>query len=231
MPMKMNISDNIRAYLKDRSPNERYASFDYCYNYFREFYEQGNIAGIASSSNIQLSCLHLGFYLASWGMLRGSSFLLQKSVKHFERLISVIAKMPKVYWEIDLDSYTIENISKLQDIHKFILNSLGGNGEKASVTLVTKIMLGIFGNVPALDDNFCKGFSFSKYFSRSLLLKISDFYKANKEEFDKHRIKTVDFSTGMETNYYYTKAKLIDMAGFIEGINKSAPRKTNKAEG
>lgn len=190
-------------------------------NYFREFYEQGSIEAIASSINVQLSCLQIGFYLASWGMLRGSSFLLQKSVKHYEQLISMISKMPKVYWEIDLDSYSDENISRLLDLRKYILGSLGENDEYASTTLVTKIMLGIFGNAPALDDNFCKGFGFSKYFSGSLLQKISDFYQTNKEEFDKHRIKTIDFSTGMETARFYTKAKLIDMVGFIEGLKKS----------
>ena len=216
----MDISGNIRDYL-DRSPDKRYSSFDYCYNYFREFCEQGNIGAITSPTNVQLSCLQLGFYLASWGMLRGSSFLLQKSVKHYEELISVIAKTPKVCWEIDLDSYSNENIAKLLDLHKYILGSLGENDEYASTTLVTKIMLGVFGNVPALDYNFSKGFGFSKYFSGSLLRKISHFYQTNKEEFDKHRIKTIDFSTGKETHRYYTKAKLVDMVGFIEGLKEN----------
>jgi len=217
----MDISGNIREYLTDRSPDKRYSSFDYCYNYFHEFYSQGNIEAIATPSNVQLSCLQLGFYLASWGMLRGSSFLLQKSVKHYEQLISVIAKMPKVYWEIDLDSYSNQNIAMLLDLHKYVFGFLGEKDDYASTTLVTKIMLGVFGNAPALDDNFCKGFGFSKYFSGSLLRKISDFYKTNKDEFDKHRIKTIDFNTGRETDRYYTKAKLIDMVGFVEGLRKS----------
>jgi len=217
----MDINNNIKDYLNERSPIKRYASFDYCYNYFRDFYEHDNIEAIANPTNVQLSCLQLGFYLASWGMLRGSSFLLQKSIKHYEQLISAIAKMPKVCWEIDLNSYSDASVSLLLEIYKHILSSLGENDEYASATLITKIMLGVFGNVPALDDNFCRGFGFSKYFSRTLLRKIADFYEANKKEFDKHRIKTIDFSTGIETNRYYTKAKLIDMVGFIEGIKKS----------
>lgn len=86
---------------------------------------------------------------------------------------------------------------------------------KMTKTLVTKIMLGVFGNIPALDRYFCKGFGFNNYFSGSLLRKISGFYQNNKEEFDKHRIKTIDFSTGEEIAYFYTKAKLINMMGFI----------------
>ena len=52
--------------------------------------------------------------------------------------------------------------------------------------------------------------------------KISAFYQTNKEEFDKHRIKTINFSTGKDTARFYTKAKLIDMVGFIEGFEKSS---------
>lgn len=218
---KMDITGNIRDYLNDRSPVKRYSSFDYCFNYFSDFYERDNIEAIASPTNIQLSCLQVGFYFASWGMLRGSSFLSQKSVKHYEGLISVIANMPKVCWKIDLDTYSDEAISLLLEIHKHIFGSLGEDDEYASATLVTKIMLGVFGNVPALDDYFCKGFGFSKNFNKSLLRKISDYYQTNKEEFDGHKIKTIDFGTGMETNRYYTKAKLIDMVGFIEGLKKS----------
>ena len=91
----------------------------------------------------------------------------------------------------------------------------GNFDERASPTLVTKVMLEVFGNVPALDGNFCKGFGFSKYFSKSLLRRISDYHQANKEEFDRHRIKIINFSTEMETDRYYTNAKLIDMVGFI----------------
>ncbi len=217
----MDISSNIKDYLNDRAPDKRYSSFDYCFNYFGEFYDSDNIEAIASPTNIQLSSLHIGFYLASWGMLRGSSFLLQKSVKHYERLISVIAKMPRVCWQIDLDTYSDDSISLLLEIQKHIVNSLGEDHEYASTTLVTKIMLGVFGNVPALDDNFCKGFGLSKNLSKSLLRNISDYYQTNKEEFDKYKIKTINFSTGMETDRYYTKAKLLDMVGFIEGLKKS----------
>lgn len=217
----MDITRNISEYLNDRSPIKRYSSFDYCFNYFGEFYDHDNIEAIASPINMQFSCLQIGFYLASWGMLRGSSFLLQKSAKHYEQLISVIAKMPNDYWKIDLDTYSDKTISLLLEIHQHIFNALGEEGEFASTTLVTKIMLGVFGNVPALDDYFCKGFGSSKSFNNTLLRKISDYYHTNKEEFDGYKIKTISFDTRLETNRYYTKAKLIDMVGFIEGIKKS----------
>ncbi len=63
-----------------RATYSRYASFDYCFNYFQEFKEQGRIKQLSNSSNIQHSCLQLGYYLASWGMLRRKGFLLKKRV-------------------------------------------------------------------------------------------------------------------------------------------------------
>jgi len=66
---------------RGRKPNERYASFDFCYNYFYSFYKENRLSELANGQNLQTSCLQIGFYLASWGMMRGSSFLLEKSVK------------------------------------------------------------------------------------------------------------------------------------------------------
>lgn len=51
---------------------DREASYHFCYNYFRDFYESKHLKDIFSSNNIEVSCLQLGFYLASWGMYRGS---------------------------------------------------------------------------------------------------------------------------------------------------------------
>ena len=72
-------------------PLERYASFDYCFNHFQSFRERGKVDQLASPEYMQLSCLQLGFYLASWGMLRGSTFLFTKSAKVYEGVVHAIA--------------------------------------------------------------------------------------------------------------------------------------------
>lgn len=224
--MDIDIEQNTNFYLKGfnknsgRLPEERYSSFDYCFNYFREFYENGNLIELANPKNIQISCLQLGFYLASWGMYRGSAFLLQKSVKHFERLINLISKLDKRYWEIDVDSYCNKNYKLLLELGHLIRNSLGEKNDYASDALITKIMLGVFGNVPAYDDNFTKGFGI-KVFGKKTLNDISYFYKENKKKIDKIKIYTIDFLTGKQTKRIYTKAKIIDMVGFVEGMKKS----------
>jgi hypothetical protein len=217
---KLIIEANIRAFIegnvknKGLLPTERYASFDYCFNYFQHFRENGLIDGLAKPETIQISCLQLCFYLASWGMLRGSSQLLQKSIKFFEPLIRYIASAPRELWEIDADRYSQSNIRLLLNCKRNIGLALAPCG--ASDTLASKIMLGIFGNVPAFDSAFKWGFGVST-FGWSALNKIQQFYFENQEAIDKYRLPTIDYGTGMPTNRLYTRAKVIDMIFFIEG--------------
>lgn|GEM_PF-687363 len=214
----MNIAENIKKFMEARTPEDRYASFDYCFNYFQDFHERDVLNEIASPENIQQSCLQLAFFLASWGMLRGSTFLLQKNAKHLEKLIIAISRLDKKYWRIDVDNYNDESIKLLLALKEVITNNLGGIGEKSSTTLITKIMLGVFGCVPALDRNFRKAFRVNNL-NEKTLMKIAEYYKKNRTDFKKFEesIRTIDFVTGKETSRRYTKAKLIDMVGFVEG--------------
>ncbi len=220
----MNIKQSLKLFAeglgknKGRQAGERYASFDYCFNYFQSCREENRIEKLADPSHIQLSCLQLGFYLASWGMLRGSSFLLEKSVRFYQPLIHGIANFDKRIWTIDADSYDDENIAVLLDCRDMIVESLGRE-YKPSDTLVTKIMLGVFGNVPAFDDFFRQGVLTNSFRKNSLLL-IAEFYEKNRTLIDSTKIYTFDCATARPTKRRYTKAKIIDMIGFIEGINK-----------
>lgn len=220
------IEKNIHEYIYgDNSsqgikPLERYASFDYCFNYFQSFREQGRFSELASPAQMQTSCLHLGFYLASWGMLRGSSFLLSKSVKVYQSLIRSISVADPILWEIDVNCYTPGNIRLILDFKKRIRENLNyGNG--ASDILVTKVMLGIFGNVPAFDTYFKNGFGVST-FGKTALEKILSFYNTHHDAIEKIRRPTLDFTTGLPTHRLYTRAKIIDMIFFIEGSKQES---------
>ncbi len=221
--MIMDIENNIYLYMSGpdknfgRLPDERYSIFDYCFNYFQSFFENNMTNEIASPKNIQNSCLHLGFYLASWGMYRGSSFLLQKSVKYLEELIIAISVLDKKYWEIDVDRYDDTNIENLIDLSNQIRALLAKGQYNATDSLVTKIMLGVFGSVPAYDSYFKKGFQVSG-FNRQTLKRIRNFYLENKKMIDSFKIFTLDYFSGKESKRKYSKAKIIDMAGFIEGL-------------
>ena len=133
-----------------RGPRDRYASFDYCFNYFQSFREAGAMKALATPEHAQTSCVHLGFYLARWGMLRGSSFLLRKSLAVYEPVVRAISDMDRAVWEIDAHCYTDANLTVLLEGSEAIRAAFG-TGNCPSDALVTKVMLGVFGNVPAFD--------------------------------------------------------------------------------
>jgi len=208
----------IQEYAQKIHPEHRYTSFDYCYNYFRTMDDL--------TEDIEKSCLTLGYYLASWGMLRGSSFLLQKNAKHFQPTIEYIASLERNIWEIDVDKYNEQTIEKIIEIYNEIKSRLILNGS-SDLTLITKVMLGVFGFIPAFDNFFCNTFrslykgkcGFRRVNSNSLN-RIKDFYDENREVINKfsNEIFTIDFKTGLKTKIKYPKAKIIDMYGFTVGV-------------
>ncbi len=213
--MKQNdIESIINEFNKLNRINDRYSSFDYCYNYFHP-------SNRDKIDDKEKSCLVLGFYLASWGMLRGSSVLLSKSIKHYEKTIDYILDCDKSYWSIDVSNYNDENIEKIIEIYRNIREKLIEDKKTTHKTLVTKVLLGVFGIIPAFDNNFITTFKqitnnkcgFSVVNPQSLKY-IKKFYDDNKTDIDKIEIFTKDFTSENDTNIRYSKAKIIDMYGF-----------------
>lgn len=215
---QMDFENQVATFLKNREVNDRYASYDYCYNHFHP----KNRVNI--KSDIEKSCLSLGFYLASWGMFRGSSFLLSKSVKHFEPLIEYISELDPEVWEIDAHSLN-EKYEQIIEIYKKICE-LFIPVKCAHLTLATKIMLGVFGSVPAYDRFFINTFKgifqgdcgFASFSKKSLIC-INRFYLENQESIDAltKNISTLSFN-GKGAEYHYTRSKVIDMYGFTKGL-------------
>ena len=212
------IESVINDFKKKSKPDYRYTSFDYCYNYFRSTTDL--------TADIEKSCSMLGFYLASWGMFRGSSFLLQHSASHFKPLIEYINSLDKSVWNIDADKYDDNSIERIIEIYGQVKEWLIPNGNR-DLTLVTKVLLGVFGFIPAFDSYFCKTFKelvpgkcgFTRVNKDSLNF-IHAFYKENSLLIDNLSINTftTDFLTGEKTKINYPKAKIIDMYGFSKEV-------------
>jgi hypothetical protein len=217
----VDVADNVAAYLGDRNPESRYASFDYCFNYFRGFHERGRAATLTNAEHLEKASLHLGFYLASWGMLRGSSDLLQRSVRYFSRLIEEIAASPPELWDLDVAGYDPAGVDLLMESRRRLRTAFL---EPPSDTLITKLLLGVFGCVPAFDRYFRAGLGVAT-FGRSSLQRMRAFYDVHAEAVEAGRVATIDFATGDPTSRRYTAAKVIDMVFFMEGMRKlgSAP--------
>lgn len=220
--MKRDISRVIKQF-DDESKDikHRYYSFDFCYSHFRHSKETGNI-------DIEKSCFVLWSYLASWGMLRGSSFLMQRNPAYLTELVKWIYEQPQATWLIDVEDYP-DKKKEVLSLYTQVKSHLIGEKNHQAVTLVTKVLLGVFAIIPAYDRFFKDTFSeiagekcgFSTPNETSLNI-IAQFYQENKEEIDalskNHSI--LDFD-GKPTNYRYSKAKIIDMYGFQVGRSKT----------
>src|SRR5687768_11770580 len=51
----VDIRANLETYLAARSPTDRYASFDYCFNYFQTRAEQGRLGELAGGPDLEVS--------------------------------------------------------------------------------------------------------------------------------------------------------------------------------
>lgn len=184
--------------------NSRYKSWEYCHKYFINHKDNTN------DDIIDTMCLHLGFYLASWGMLRGSSFLLNLSYKvHKEAIKIMLLPQFNNLWRItpqdllkdsniDLLFKCINKVTKAYEKQK--------NCKKPTETLITKIILGVYGCLPAYDRYFKKGLSkigLPNKFNKSGIKKICEFSVLSKNILDKASEKI--------NNQLYTEMKIIDM--------------------
>lgn len=187
--------------------NHRYKSWEHCYSYF-----------LSGKPDKDIACLHLAFYLASWGMYRGSSFLLWKDYLVHRDVVEKVLKKRELQ-DIDyskVDEKTIDEIFDLMDWMKgwYRQNIKAVNGEKKLVnptdTLVTKILLGTLGCIPAYDRYFISGLreagiSYSRL-SKNNFKSVIGFYKKNKQSFDQASTEITKIS-----KVKYPTMKLVDM--------------------
>ena len=116
-----------------------------------------NWADLISEDQIETTALHIGFYLANWGMFRGSSGLLQNSnldlMKALARLL--FEGQGSELLELSMDDFA-SSASKLayhQKLLDSVLHSMGSLASNVSWTntLKSKILMGVWGEFPALD--------------------------------------------------------------------------------
>lgn len=214
----------------EEAQHHREISFDICYNYFRR-----NRATL--TDDMEKSCCVLWSYLGSWGMLRGSSFLLQKNPSYLINLVKYIGSDEcKDIFNIDVDNYgDVGVVDKIIKVYKNIYDMLGGDTTKPSSTLITKVMLGVFGCIPAYDTYFCetfyrlmpdKDFRYKKVNEVSLVA-IYEFYQSLHEVIDQLAVNckiVAPFNTNSQ-NGHYSKAKIIDMYGFNIALSEAMKEK------
>lgn len=201
--------------------NGRYRSWEHCYSHFIK-------ARKSKEVDYDYLSLQLAFYLASWGMYRGSSFLLQKDYKvHIPVVEELLKNKYDALAGIDCIGLKDDSNQKLlQDINSF----LGQYYDKIrrevkeqklknqlSVTLITKILMGTLGCVPAYDRYFIAGIKKQKVatgtYSLNSIKQLVDFYENNSTQLEPVREKM------KVEEMLYPQMKLLDMGFWQVGFD------------
>ena len=184
-----------------------------------------------TNPDIDKLSIHLSFYLASWGMYRGSSFLLQKDYKIHTPIVKELLKsdydeLAGKDWskasELDNDLSVLEKLKKfINDYYAPIRKDVATdvkNNENVSEVLITKILMGTLGCTPAYDRYFKAGIKSLNVstgnFNKNSTKKLIWFYTANSDIFEQLRnsLPCVDGSP-----IKYPEMKLVDMGFWLIG--------------
>lgn len=200
--------------------NGRYRSWEHCYSYF--------IKGRSSKEiDYDYLSLQLAFYLASWGMYRGSSFLLQKDYKvHIPVVKELLSKKYDALAGIECIDFRKESNQRLlQDIDLFLEQYYDKIRREVkaqelknqlSFTLITKILMGTLGCVPAYDRYFIAGIKNQKVatgnYNLKSIMQLVNFYEKNSDRLEPVREKME--VEGMP----YPQMKVIDMGFWQVGL-------------
>ncbi len=197
----------------------RYKSWEHCFKVFQK------------ETNTDTLALHLAFYLASWGMYRGSSGLLQKDYKIHIPAVEIINKSKynniRCYRrEIERDD--IKCVLELkQELIEYYNGIEVGKNISPTDTLITKIILGTTSSVPAYDRYFNLGLSeygICQKVNKNSIEQLFDFIEqGNNQEL----IKQVQNEIAIK-NMFYPTMKLLDMFFWSVGYEIDIQKKNNK---
>jgi hypothetical protein len=170
-------------------------SWDFCYSYYHRAREQ-------IQPDFEAATMYLAAYLASFGMYQGSSHLLQRSTQflHSTARAGFDSHIPDVP---DYPTHAKHILEKKEELKELL--------ETNSETLVTKVMMGMLGNVPAFDIHFKEFIGYSRLTEESLEA-IYTHYQDLKDAYDKPT--TTKGFEGANTNILVPIARKIDVYGF-----------------
>ena len=203
--------------------NNRFLSWEHCYTCFYRARQD------KTNADIDYLSLQLAFYLASWGMYRGSTFLLQKDYKIH---IPVVEEILKAKYDdllgitckdivIDKNMNALEEcIGFLKQYYDKVRRTTKSNDVRndLSDTLITKTLLGALGCVPAYDRFFRSGIRHYHIargiFNRTSLIELSKFYEKNFKILEE-----VKNNLLIEESISYPQMKIIDMLFWQIGVD------------
>lgn len=226
----MKLTPTIEKYLNGITTDEfhRYKSWDNCHQAF-------NVSG-----QTEIHTLELAFYLASWGMYRGSSGLLQKNHLIHKGAVEILfSKESQKLKCAQKNEVTRNNIQQLLDLKERLAKhyckiyfTKGADKPKPispTDTLLSKILLGTLGCIPAYDRYFIDGLKEMKMkhtiFNDNSLNELFDFIDSNRTEIE--NAQKLILTT---THKHYPIMKILDMYFWQIGYDKDVKEKMQKKE-
>lgn len=200
----------------------RSQSYDHCYNYFADT--------VNLEKDLEKSCAILGFYLASWGMYRGSTYLQRETnSSHLADVVRTIQALRPALAGVDLNTYSERNRGLVLHAYDEIRGALK-IAQESQITVVTKVMVAVFACIPAFDRNFAAGFRRVlgrhaklpyEQIGDDVLRLLAAFYRANQPDIDAlHRVsRTVAFGGDSVTDHRLSRAKIVDMYCYQLGVS------------
>ena len=206
--MELNFKEYVTAFTNSQQHQEhgRFLSWNKCYEHF-----QKKEAGL----NLDYSALLLGFYLASWGMLRNSFLLDYTYTIHIEPIKIILDKEYEGLFKIKLAEekdieLLFELVGKLKNYYEEAWKNSSKKGKTAHLDiLVSKIILGTLGLTPAYDSYVKKTLAqqkISQQFNEKSYTELLKFYDDNK-----------DTIAPLCKKYKYPPMKIIDIIFWEKG--------------
>ena len=213
------IENHIEKYKKTMMEGDKIQgrAFDLCYAYFQE--NKGKLLG----ENKQTSCMQLWSFLANWGMINNNPNckLLNYNYSSLLGIITFINdKKNAHYFDISLENYSCDKyVESVMDLYEKLEKEIRFLNQARTQTIITKIILGVYGCCPAIDSHVRKAFGLNNKNLEQILRIIHETYhnKNNKVVFDNKKIAVIAFDGKPIPKLHYPAAKLVDMHGYIKG--------------
>ncbi|WP_302481766.1 hypothetical protein [uncultured Haemophilus sp.] len=214
----------------------RYRSWEHCYAQFYEARQN------PEQANVHHLSFHLAVYSASWGMYRVSSFLVQYDYTIHTSVVKEILKPEyNKLFGIECKELNSEQTvlllkklnSEIGGIYKQFRSNAGKEDIKQdiSTTLVTKVLLGALGCVPAYDRFFVDAVKKNEVttgnYNIASLQKLIKFYEKHQERLEELRSKFLieyQFNEDKKT-LLYPQMKVLDMGFWKIGFDLSKESK------
>lgn len=200
----------------------RFNVWDFCHKKFVKYRGKNK-----SKTAVKNLCLTLAYYLASWGMYRGSGYILHYDQTFYKRVINVVFdEKYNPLWDLQIDTFEsddelVELLFGKNGLYDSIEQALSvpERGYKPSETLVTKVILGVFGCCPAFDEVFKEGFFCLNEEMKGKRLRAKyrgflEFARKNKDKFSENQVP--------KKLKKYPIMKLVDMYYWYVGLEITA---------